>query len=107
MRKKTIIHPSDIIDEDLNQVAHEKANAMSEANFHTPPRRKNNLSDKEDDNLIFTSNKDPMCAKLKKQLDQQENYHISMMQTVASLTCVISRLSDQVQNLLHENLRVS
>ncbi|KAH7691876.1 Retrotransposon gag domain-containing protein [Dioscorea alata] len=80
-------------------------NIKKGAGFQTAPRRNNDSSEEKDDNLIFTSNKDPMFAKLKKQLDQREKDHISMMHTVASLTGAISRLSDQVQNLLHENSR--
>ena len=64
--------------------------------FQASLRRNDDLTDGEDDNLVFTSNKDLVLAKIRKQLEQRENDHISMMHTVASLTGVISRLSDQV-----------
>ena len=73
--------------------------------FQASPRRNNDSTDGEDDNLVFTSNIDPVLAKIKKQLNQREKDHISMMHTVTSLTGVIFPLSDQVQNLFEENLK--
>ena len=64
--------------------------------FQASPRRNDDSTDEEDGDLVFTSNKDPVLAKVKKQLDQREKVHISMMHTVTSLTGVISHLSDQV-----------
>lgn len=72
---------------------------MSQIGFQTSPRRDNDSSDEEDDNLVFTSNRDLVFAKIKMQLDQLEKEHISMMHTVASLTNVIYCLHDQIQNL--------
>ena len=66
-------------------------------------QRNDGSTDGEDDNLVFTSNKDPVLVKIKRQLDQRKKDHISMMHTIASLIGVISRLNDQVQNLLQEN----
>ena len=68
--------------------------------FQNSPRRNKDSTDKENDNLIFTSNKDLVLAKIKKLLDQREKDHKSKMHNIASLTSVISHLSDQVQNLL-------
>ena len=87
-------------EKDPIQAMQEKGKAMS---FQASPRRNDNSTDGEDDNLVFTSNKDPVLAKIKKQLDQCEKNHISMMHTIASLIGVTSRLSDKVQNLLQEN----
>lgn len=87
-RKKRHVGTSGILEEDFNHTVQERARIMLEAGFHTPLRKKNNSSDKEDDNLIFTPNKDPLLAKIKKQLAQQEKDHISMMQTITSLTGV-------------------
>ena len=82
-------------EEDPIQAIQERGKAMA---FQVSPTRNDDSTDGEDDNLVLTSNKDPVLAKIKKQLD-----HISNMHTVASLTRVISHLSDQVQNLLQEN----
>ncbi|XP_039130899.1 uncharacterized protein LOC120267304 [Dioscorea cayenensis subsp. rotundata] len=97
LRKKITVGTSSMQEEDLNQVlqerAQERAKSFAQAvGFETPPRRNNDSIEEEDDNLIFTSNKDPVFARLKKQLDQREKDHISMMQTV--------------QNMLHDNSRV-
>ena len=82
------------------QAMQERGKTMS---FQAYPRRNDDSTDGEDDNLVFTSNKDRVLAKIKKQLDQHEKDHISMMHTIASWTEVISHLSDQVQNLFQVN----
>ena len=102
LRKKTTIGTSSMPEEDPIQAIQERGKAMS---FQASPRRNDDSTDEENDNLVFTSNRDPVLAKIKKQLDQREKDHISMMHTVASLTGVISRLSDQVQNMFQENSR--
>ncbi|XP_039144879.1 uncharacterized protein LOC120282187 [Dioscorea cayenensis subsp. rotundata] len=106
LRKKTKVGTSGIQQEDFDQIlqerAHERAKSFSQAaRFQTPPRRNNDSSEEEDDNLIFTLNKDPVFARLKKQLDQREKDHISMMQTIAYLTGV-HRQAPSVQVIQEE-----
>ena len=67
LRKKMTISTSGISEEDPNQVIQERGKAMS---FQASPRRNDDSTDGEDDNLVFTSNIDPVLAKIKKQLDQ-------------------------------------
>ena len=50
-------------EEDPIQAIQERGKAMS---CQASPRRNDGLADEEDDNLVFTSNKDPILQKTKK-----------------------------------------
>ena len=63
LRKKTTSSTSGMLEEDPNQVIQERGKAMS---FQASPRRNDDLTDGEDDNHVFTSNKDRVLAKIKK-----------------------------------------
>ena len=80
--KKMTIGTSSMLRKDPTQTIQERGKAMS---FQTSPRRNIDLSDEEDNNLVFTSNKDLVLVKIKKFVDQREKNHISMMHTIASL----------------------
>ena len=71
LRKKMIISRRRMPKEDPNQAIQERGKAMS---FQTSPRGNNDSTDEEDGNLVFTSSKVPVLAKIKKQLDQQITY---------------------------------
>ena len=79
LRKKKMVGTSGVLEEDFNQVIQERTKAMSQVGFQTLPGRNNDSSDEDNDNLIFTSNNNPMFAKTNKQLEQREKDHISMM----------------------------
>lgn len=68
VRKKTMVSTSGML-EDLNQVM-QKNQVYIPMGVSTPPRRNNDSIDEEDDNLVFTSNKDLAPVKIKKQLDK-------------------------------------
>ena len=55
-----------MLEKDLNQAIQERVKAMFQVGFQTPPRRNNDSSDEENDNLVFTSNKDLVLTKIKK-----------------------------------------
>ena len=63
LRKKMTISTSGMPEEDPNQVIQERGKAMS---FQASPRRNDDSTDEEDDNIVFTSNEDPLLAKIKK-----------------------------------------
>ena len=62
-----MIGTSGMPEEDPIQAIQERGKAMS---FQLSPRKNDDSTNGEDDNLVFTSNRDPVLVKIKKQLDQ-------------------------------------